>query len=88
MIKRSQVDGKVAQTMVEQPLKGLAVGSFVFLCILVGVLLIVTIIFRKGQTCYANNFAAILIVMAYIMWACTYMCQMYPLVNPEHTDSS
>ena len=73
--------------MVEQPEKGLLIGTLVFAIIIVVAVIIVSIAFRKGQSCYANNFTVILIVMAYIMWACTYMCQMYPLVNPEYTES-
>jgi len=69
--------------MVDQPIKGLITGSMVFLAILVFAVLVVSIAFRKGQTCYSVNFTAILIVMAYIMWACVYMCQMFPLILPE-----
>ena len=80
---------KVTEHMaLEQPLKGLAIGSLIFLVILVVVVIILAIAFRKGQTCYAINFATILIIMAYIMWACTYMCQMYPLVVPEYASDS
>jgi flagellar motor component MotA len=71
----------------EPPFTGLAVGSAVFLGLLVLGIIVVGFIFRNGQTCYSINFTAILIVMAYIMWACTYMCQMYPLVVPEYTSS-
>lgn len=74
------------QMAIEQPYLGFLIGSMVYLGILVVVLIITSIVFRKGQTCYANNFAAILIVMAYIMWACVYMCQMFPLVAPELTE--
>ena len=70
----------------EPPLEGLAIGSIVFLVIAILGAIIVTVVFRKGQTCYAVNFTVILIVMAYIMWACTYMAQMYPLVNPEYSE--
>jgi hypothetical protein len=66
------------------PFDGLATGSIVFLALLIAAVLVVTVVFWKGQTCYAVNFTAILVVMAYIMWACTYMCQMYPLVTPEY----
>ena len=72
--------------MVEQPISGLITGSLIFIIILLLAIIIVTIVFRKGQTCYANTFTAILIVMAYIMWACVYMAQMYPLVSPELTN--
>ena len=68
----------------EPPLDGLALGSLIFLCILVGLIILVGAVCAKRQTCYAINFTAILVVMAYIMWACTYMCQMYPLVYPEY----
>jgi hypothetical protein len=68
----------------DPPFDGLAIGSLVFLCLIIVAIAIVSVIFRKGQTCYANNFVVILIVMAYIMWACTYMCQMFPLVQPEY----
>ena len=71
--------------MVEQPEKGLLIGTLVYLGIALAAVLILTIVFRKGQVCYANTFALILIAMAYIMWMCTYMCQMYPLVFPEKT---
>ena len=70
----------------EPPLEGLAIGSIVFLGVALLGALIVAIVFRKGQTCYAVNFTVILIVMAYIMWACTYMAQMYPLVYPEYSE--
>lgn len=72
----------------EQPFKGLLIGSLVFLAVLIVVDVIVGFANRKGQTCYAINFASILIVMAYIMWACVYMCQMFPLVAPETTVST
>lgn len=68
----------------EQPFRGLVIGSLVFLDILVVLIIIVGIACAKRQTCYAINFTSILVVMAYIMWACTYMCQMYPLVSPEY----
>jgi hypothetical protein len=68
----------------EPPFTGLAYGSLVFLIILIAGVVGVGFIFRRGQTCYSINFTAILIVMAYIMWACTYMCQMFPLVVPEY----
>ena len=67
----------------EAPFTGLLIGSMVYLAILIIVDIILGIVFRKGQTCYAINFASVLIVMAYIMWACVYMCQMFPLVEPE-----
>lgn len=70
------------------PFTGLAYGSLVFLILLIIGVSLVGFIFRKGQTCYSINFTAILIVMAYIMWACTYMCQMFPLVRPEYTPSN
>jgi hypothetical protein len=73
--------------MVSQPELGLLVGSLVFLGILVVAGIVVAIIFRSGQTCYAVNFTTILIVMSFIMWACTYMHQMYPLVRPEYSGS-
>lgn len=69
----------------DQPGKGFFIGTMVFLAILVVCIIIVSIVFRKGHCCYANNFAIILICMAYIMWACTYLCQMYPLVEPEYS---
>lgn len=67
----------------EDPERGLIIGSIVFLIILIATVFVLSIIFRKGMCCYANNFAIILICMAYIMYACTYLCQMYPLVRPE-----
>ena len=67
----------------EAPFTGLLIGSMVYLAILIIVDIILAIVFRKGQTGYAINFASVLIVMAYIMWACVYMCQMFPLVVPE-----
>lgn len=73
--------------MLEQPLKGLAVGTAVFACILVVAMVLAGIIFIKGQTCYAINFVAILVVMSYIMWACVYMAQMFPLVDPTYDGS-
>jgi phosphoglycerol transferase MdoB-like AlkP superfamily enzyme len=71
----------------DPPFRGLVIGSLVFLLIMVFAVVVVSIVFRNGQTCYANNFAIILIVMSYIMWACTYMCQMFPLVQPEYAGS-
>lgn len=68
----------------EPPLRGLALGSLIFLGVLVVLIIIVGACCAKRQTCYAINFTAILVVMAYIMWACTYMCQMYPLVFPQY----
>lgn len=79
-----KVTATAEEAMVEQPLKGLLDGTMIFGIVLVVAVILVTIIFRKGQTCYANNFTVILIVMAYIMWACTYMCQMFPLIVPEY----
>ena len=71
--------------MVNQPELGLLTGTIVYLVIAFVAVIILSIVFRKGQTCYANTFALILIIMGYIMWMCTYMCQMYPLVTPEKT---
>lgn len=71
----------------EQPGKGFFIGSMAFLGVLVLAIIILSIVFRKGHCCYANNFGIILIVMAYIMWACTYLCQMYPLVEPEYSNT-
>lgn len=63
------------------------IGSMVFLALIVVTAIILGIVFRKGQTCYAINFATILYVMAWIMWICVYMCQMFPLVVPEKSNS-
>ncbi|KAH0791008.1 V-type proton ATPase subunit e1 [Histomonas meleagridis] len=70
----------------EPPLNGLLIGTLVFIGVAFLGAAIVAIAFRKGQTCYAVNFTVILIVMAFIMWACTYMAQMYPLVYPEYSE--
>jgi UDP-N-acetylmuramyl pentapeptide phosphotransferase/UDP-N-acetylglucosamine-1-phosphate transferase len=72
-------------TNLEDPYDGLASGSIVFLIVLICAVAVVAVAFRSKQTCYAVNFTAILIVMAFIMWACTYMCQMFPLVKPEYS---
>jgi hypothetical protein len=71
-------------TNLSDPYNGLASGSIVFLIIFISVVTVVAVIFRNKQTCHGSNFTAILIVMAFIMWACTYMCQMFPLVHPEY----
>ena len=67
----------------EEPVSGFVKGSLVFLIVLVVACIVATALFWKKQTCYANLFITILIVMAYIMWACTYLSQMYPLIKPE-----
>lgn len=73
--------------MLEEPLRGLAMGSAAFLGVLVVAMIVTALICRKGQTCYAVNFVSILTVMGYIMWACVYMAQMYPLIKPEYSSS-
>jgi FtsH-binding integral membrane protein len=72
-------------TNLNDPYNGLASGSIVFLIILIIAVTVVAVVFRNKQTCYAINFTAILIVMAFIMWDCTYMCHMFPLVHPKYT---
>ena len=77
--------------MLDEPLKGLAMGSITFVVVLFVSVLVVGLITRflckDGQTCYSINFVAILVVMGYIMWACVYMAQMYPLIQPEYAGS-
>ncbi|EAY05937.1 hypothetical protein TVAG_087150 [Trichomonas vaginalis G3] len=70
---------------VRAPYNGLLYGSIVFIILIVLTAIILGIVFRKGQTCYAINFATILYVMAWIMWICVYLCQMFPLIVPQKT---
>lgn len=71
--------------MVSHQVEGLLYGTAVFAGLLVLLAIIVGIAFRKGKSCYAITFSSTLVVMSYILWACTYMCQMYPLIVPQYT---
>jgi hypothetical protein len=73
-----------ALTNLEDRYSGLASGSTMFLIVLICAIAVATA-FRTKQTCYAVNFTAIVVVMAFVMWVCTYMRQMFPLVKPEHS---
>lgn len=70
-------------TNIKQPFKGLLLGSIIYLAIAVICAIVFGLAFRRsGKGCYAVNFSTILIFMAYVLWACTYMSQMFPEFAP------